>query len=260
MQRKDYEEKPLLIENISCVIIVKNAAHSIDKTLCSLNSFSDIVVYDNGSSDGTLEIIKKYRTVTLIQGEFLGFGETKNLACSFAKNEWVLSLDADEVLSDEFLLNISKLDLQDKNIYTILRQNYYRDIYVKHCWGNDIIVRLFNKKLTKFTDAKVHEKVIERNFNIVQINGSVLHYPYNSITDFILKLDHYSSMFAQDSIGKKSSNPSKAFFNALFSFFKTYIIKRGFLDGYAGLVIAFSHMATNFYKYIKLYELNKESK
>jgi len=72
------------------------------------------------------------------------------------------------------------------------------------------------------------------------------------------KLDRYSTIYAEDNIGKKNSSPSKAFFNAHFSFFKTYFLKRGFLDGYAGLIIAFSHMATNFYKYMKLYELNKE--
>lgn len=250
----------MLIENISCVIIVKNAASTITKTLESLKFFSDVVVYDNGSTDTTLEIVKNYSNVNLVQSEFLGFGPTKNLACTFAKNEWVLSLDADEVLSDEFIKNISNLKLSDKNIYTILRQNYYKDVHVKHCWGNDIIVRLFNRTKTAFTDEKVHEKVIEKGFNIVQINGSVLHFPYSTITDFIIKLDRYSSIFANDNKGKKSSSPTKAFFNALFSFFKTYFLKRGFLDGYAGLVIAFSHMATNFYKYIKLYELNKEKK
>lgn len=248
------------ISDISCVIIVKNAAPTIDATLNSLKSFEDVVLYDNGSTDATLEIAKKYPNVTLIQGEFLGFGETKNLACSFAKNEWVLSLDADEVLSDEFIKNLTSIELNDKNIYTILRENYYKNTQVKHCWGDDIIVRLFNRTKTAFTAERVHEKVIEDGFNIVPIKGSVKHYPYATITDFIIKLDRYSSAFAVDNAGKKSSSPSKAFFNALFSFFKTYFIKKGFLDGYAGLVIAFSHMATNFYKYIKLYELNMEQK
>jgi len=249
-----------LIENISCVIIVKDAASTITQTLESLKSFSDVVIYDNGSTDTTLEIAKKYPNVNLVQGEFFGFGETKNLAASFAKNEWILSLDADEVLSDEFIENLSKLQLDEKKVYTILRENYYKDIHVKHCWGNDIIVRLYNRTKTAFTNEKVHEKVIEKGFHVAQINGSVLHFPYSTITDFIIKLERYSTIFANDNRGKKSSSPAKAFFNALFSFFKTYFLKRGFLDGYAGLVIAFSHMATNFYKYIKLYELNKEQK
>lgn len=248
------------IKHISCVIIVKNAAPTIDATLASLTSFEDVVLYDNGSTDSTLEIAKSYANVTLIQGEFLGFGETKNLAANFAKNDWVLSLDADEVLSEEFIKNLNSLELNNKNIYTILRENYYKNIQIKHCWGDDIIVRLFNRSKTAFTKERVHEKVVENGFTIVPMRGSVKHYPYATITDFIIKLDRYSNEFALSHAGKKNSSPAKAFFNGLFSFFKTYILKRGFLDGYAGLVIAFSHMATNFYKYIKLYELNKEQK
>jgi glycosyltransferase involved in cell wall biosynthesis len=250
----------LSIKNISCVIIVKNAASTLDAALASLTSFKDVVLYDNGSTDKTLEIAKSYPNVNLVQGDFLGFGPTKNLACSFAKNDWVLSLDADEVLSDEFIKNLTSIELNDKNIYTILRENYYKKTQIRHCWGDDVIVRLFNKTKTAFTDEKVHEKVIENGFKIVPIEGSVKHYPYATVTDFIIKLDRYSSAFANDNVGKKTSSPAKAFFNGLFSFFKTYILKRGFLDGYAGLLIAFSHLATNFYKYIKLYELNQEKK
>lgn len=257
MQKKGCEEKRLSIKNISCVIIVKNAASTLDATLASLTSFEDVVLYDNGSTDTTLEIAKKYPNVVLIQGEFLGFGPTKNLAAHFAKNDWVLSLDSDEVLSDEFIKNLTLIELNNKNIYTILRENYYKNTQIKHCWGDDIITRLFNRTKTAFTDEKVHEKVIENGFGVVPIDGRVKHYPYATVTDFIIKLDRYSSAFAIDNAGKKNSSPAKAFFNGLFSFFKTYILKRGFLDGYAGLVIAFSHMATNFYKYIKLYELNK---
>lgn len=246
------------IKNISCVIIVKDAISTIKKTLDSLLSFEDVVVYDNGSTDGTLDILKNYKNVNLFQGDFLGFGPTKNRAVGFAKNDWVLSLDADEVLSDEFITNLSNLNLTSNSIYTITRENYYKDVHVKHCWGNDIIVRIFNRTKTQFTDEKVHEKIMEKEFKTSSINGSVKHYPYSTITDFIIKLDRYSTIFANDNKGKKKSSPLKAILNAKFSFIKTYFFKRGFLDGYAGLVIAFSHMATNFYKYIKLYELNRE--
>lgn len=246
-----------LIENISCVIIVKDGFSTIKRTLDSISSFKDVVVYDNGSTDGTIEVVKNYTNVNLVQGDFSGFGPTKNRAISFANNDWILSLDSDEVLSEEFITNIKKIILSDNSVYTILRENYYKDVHVKHCWGNDIIVRVFNRSKTLFTDEKVHEKVIDKGFNTLSINGAVKHYPYSTITDFIVKLDRYSTIFANDNIGKKSSSPLKAILNANFSFIKTYFLKRGFLDGYAGLVIAFSHMATNFYKYIKLYELNK---
>jgi hypothetical protein len=169
-------------------------------------------------------------------------------------------LDSDEVLSKEFILNIQKIELNTNTIYSILRTNYYKQTPIKHCWGDDIIIRLYNRTNTSFCNNKVHEYIIEKGYESQLLDGIVEHYPYNNMTDFIIKLDRYSTIFAQDNVGKKNSSPLKAFLNGNFSFFKTYILKRGFLDGYAGLVIAFSHMATNFYKYMKLYELNKELK
>lgn len=247
----------LIIEHISCVIIVKDAADTLKNTLDSLTSFSDVILYDNGSTDSTIEIINSYKNTNLVQGDFLGFGPTKNKAISYAKNSWILSLDADEVLSDEFIKNLKTINLSNDSVYTILRENYYKNKHIKNCWSNDIITRVFNRDKTSFTNSKVHERVIDNNFKTKMITGCVKHYPYNTISDFITKLDRYSTIFAQDNKGKKKSSPSKAIFNGIFSFIKTYFFKRGFLDGYAGLVIAFSHMATNFYKYIKLYELNK---
>lgn len=246
------------IRNISCVIIAKNAETTLKATLDSLKEFEDVVLYSNNSTDRTDKIASSYSNVNLINGDFLGFGQTKNKAATYSKNQWILSLDADEVLSSECIKEIKELTLEDDTLYSITRENYYKKRVVKHCWGKDIIVRLYNKTQTSFTDKQVHESILSDNFNIQNITGSVMHYPYSTITDFIVKLDRYSSIYAKDNVGKKSSSPFKAFFNGLFSFFKTYFLKLGFLDGYAGLVIAFSHMATNFYKYIKLYELNKE--
>ena len=248
------------ITHISCVLIVKNAEVTLQKCLKSLEPFSDVVVYSNNSTDSTIQIAKSFENTKVIEGDFLGFGPTKNLAASYAKNDWVLSLDADEILSQEFIQYLLSLELQESHLYSILRTNFYKDQEIKHCWGKDIITRLYRHSLTSFTDKKVHEHIVDDNFTVVKLQGIVKHYPYASITDFIIKLDRYSSIFAEDNYGKKSSSPSKAFFNGLFSFFKTYILKKGFLDGYAGLIIAFSHMATNFYKYMKLYELNKELK
>lgn len=246
------------INHISCVLIAKDAEATLKSVLQALEMFEDVVVYSNNSTDKTDEIASSFQNVNLIQGDFLGFGPTKNKAAEYAKNEWILSLDADEVLSKVFIENLANTKLDSNTLYSILRTNYYKQTQIKHCWGNDIITRVYNKTKTSFTDKKVHEKIIDDSFKIVELKGIVKHYPYSSVTDFITKLDRYSTIFAQDNVGKKSSSPTKAFFNGAFSFFKTYLIKRGFLDGYAGLIIAFSHMATNFYKYIKLYEMNQE--
>ncbi len=245
------------IRHISCVIIAKNAEATLINTLDSLKSFADIVLYNNDSTDKTEEIARNYANVNLVQGEFIGFGSSKNKAANFAQNDWILSLDADEVLSNEFIQNIKQTALDEECVYTILRENYYQSTIIKHCWGQDIISRIYHKKQTAFTDKKVHESIMTDGFNIKPMSGAIKHTPYSTITDFIIKLDRYSTLYATENMGKKTSYPFKAIMNAHFAFFKTYFLKKGFLDGYPGLLIAFSHMATTFYKHMKLYEMNK---
>jgi len=249
-----------LIENISVVMIVKDASKTLRQTLEGLKSFKEVIIYENNSTDDTVEIAKSFENVKLFQGEFLGFGKTKNKAISFSSNNWILSLDSDEVLSEDFVKNLKKLKPESSKVYKIHRKNYYKQRLVKHCWSDDFIVRLFDRSVTKFMDKDVHEKVIVDGLKQEVLIGEVKHYPYSTISDFIKKADYYSTLFAKNHAGKKSSSPLKAFLNAGYSFFRTYVLKRGFLDGYVGLVIAYSHAVTNFYKYIKLYELNLETK
>lgn len=246
--------------SVSVVMIVKNGAATIAQCLESLRRFDDVVVYDNGSSDKTRDITRSFANVRLIEGEFDGFGTTKNRAASYAAHDWVLSIDCDEVMNDAIVQEIFGLPLDTGSVYSLLRKNFYKTTEIRHCWGADEIVRLYHREVTRYSDKRVHEHVLSEGLAIKKLRNSFSHYPYQSISEFVQKADRYSTLFATDNAGKKSSSPAKAFFNGLYSFFRTYILKRGFLDGYAGLVIAFSHMVTNFYKYIKLYELNREQK
>lgn len=247
--------------NVSAVMIVKNGVRTIRRSLESLKEFDDVVVYDNGSVDETLSIVREYPNVHLIEGNFDGFGTTKNRAASFAKHDWILIIDSDEVVDEELLHALKTKPLDPKSIYIVNFLAYYKEIQIKHCgWNNQKIRRLYNKNVTRFNHNAVHENIIDEGMKKESIEGNMKHYSYMSISDFIVKLDRYSTLFANDNVGQKSSSPLKAFFNGLYSFFRTYILKRGFLDGYAGLIISFSHMATNFYKYIKLYEMNLEQK
>lgn len=244
--------------DISVVIIVKNGALTLPRCLESLSAFDDVILYNNGSTDDTTLIAASYPNVRLIEGEFIGFGPTKNAAAEYATHDWILSLDADEVLNLEMTQEIKELALDLKTVYTLLRKNFYKSTEISHCWGADEIVRIYNRQTARYSDKHVHEHILTDGLTIQKLSHSFSHYPYQSISEFVLKADRYSTLFAEDNVGKKNSSPTKAFFNGLYSFFRTYILKRGFLDGYAGLIIAFSHMATNFYKYIKLYEMNLE--
>lgn len=247
--------------NISAVVLAKNNQKTIEKTLSALVEFDDVVVYDNGSTDDTIEIVKKFSNVNLIEGEFKGFGWTKNQAASFAKNDWILVVDSDEVIDKELLKELKEKILDNNCVYKLNFKAFYKDIQIKHCgWNNQKIKRLYNKSVTSYNSNDVHEDIITDNLKIEILRGNVEHYSYQAISEFVIKADRYSSLFAQNNVGKKSSSPAKAFFNGLYSFIKTYFFKQGFRDGYVGLIIAFSHMVTNFYKYIKLYELNNENK
>ncbi|WP_457749255.1 glycosyltransferase family 2 protein [Sulfurimonas sp.] len=250
-----------MIGNISAVVLAKNNEATIQKTLQSLREFEDVVVYDNGSTDKTMEIAKQFSKVNLVQGEFKGFGWSKNQAAGFAKNDWILIIDSDEVIDDTLKKTLQQKKLDTHTVYILNFRAFYKNIEVKHCgWNNQKIKRLYNKTVTKYNDNDVHEDIITEGLHTEILDGNVLHYSYQSIEQFVNKANTYSTLFAKNNAGKKHSSPSKAFFNGAYSFIKTYFFKQGFRDGYVGLVIAYSHMVTNFYKYIKLYELNKEQK
>ncbi len=250
-----------MIGNISAVVLAKNNEATIRKTLEALCEFTDVVVYDNGSSDVTMDIAKEFSNVNLIEGEFRGFGWTKNKAASYAKNDWILIVDSDEVVDDTLRETLQTKQLNKKTVYILNFRAFYKEREVKHCgWNNQKIKRLYNKSITKYNDNDVHEDIITDGLKTEVLPGNMEHYSYQSIEQFVAKANTYSTLFAQNNAGKKSSSPSKAFFNGAFSFIKTYFFKQGFRDGYVGLLIAYSHMVTNFYKYLKLYELNEALK
>ena len=250
-----------MLTNISVVVLAKNSQNTIKDTLESLRDFRDVVVYDNGSRDETINIAKSFSNVNLVKGEFNGFGWTKNKAASYSKNDWVMIIDSDEVVNSDLLENLKTKKLEDNTVYRLNSNGFYKNIRVKHCGWTLTVKRVYNRKFTSFNDKdEVHEHVLSNGFKEEVLEGSINHYSYHSISELIIKADRYSTLFAQNNVGKKNSSPIKALFNGMYSFFRTYILKQGFRDGYVGLIVAYSHMVTNFYKYIKLYELNKELK
>jgi len=141
------------------VIIVRDAGATIGTALASLESFPEVVVFDNGSSDATQQICAGFGNVKLIQGSFSGFGPTKNHAASLASGDWILSIDADEYLSDELVRSLDLADLADaRRAYLVERHNLFMGRHVKRGgWGNDWLIRLYHRGQHRFTDAMVHE-------------------------------------------------------------------------------------------------------
>ncbi|NGX57001.1 MAG: hypothetical protein K1060chlam5_01257 [Candidatus Anoxychlamydiales bacterium] len=246
---------------ISVVILTKNVSRTIDKTLYSTRDFDEVIIYDNGSVDNTLEIAKKYRNVKIFTSEFIGFGPLRNEACKKAKNNWILALDSDEVLSDELINEILNLKLDDNNIYSIKRDNYYKGKLINFAsWQSDIVKRLYNRKETSFLNKQVHETIDSKNLNIKILKNPIKHTPYQNISDFLKKMDKYSTLFAKQNQNIKKASYFKAISHAIFTFFKCYILKKGFLGKGIGFEISIYNANTAFYKYLKLLEYNKRKK
>ena len=241
------------IENISCVIISQNSQETITDTLESLKSFSDVVVYSNNSTDNTENIIKNYDNVTLINGNFLGFGPTKNKASEYAKNDWILSLDSDEKLPFELIDELKKLMLDNsKEVFILKRDNYFLNKKIKYSgWGKDYLTRIYNKSQYQFNNNMVHESVqIANDTKQTRLKNSFQHNAVQNLNQFLQKIIKYSDLAAKN---KKTCSLSVVILKAFFAFFKTYIMQLGFLDGWRGLVISISNFNGKFFRYMKRY-------
>lgn len=242
---------------ISVTILTRNSQKYLRPVLDSLENFSEVLIYDTGSSDDTLGIAKDYANVRVEKGLFEGFGVTHNKASSLAKHDWILSIDSDELVSVKMAQAIGALKPDPQCVYSFPRHNFYNGKWIKWCgWYPDRQMRLYNRTKTRFTDAAVHEAVIADRMELIELNDPIIHYSYESISDFLAKMQSYSALFAQQYAGKRSSSPTKATLHGLFAFFKSYVLKRGFLGGYEGYLISAYNGHTAFYKYLKLYEAN----
>ncbi|RAX55308.1 glycosyl transferase family 2 [Helicobacter sp. 16-1353] len=241
---------------ISVTIIAKNAQKHLSECLQSLSEFDEIILLDNESSDETREIAKSYPNVRIFSTEFIGFGAMKNLAISYAKNEWIFSIDSDEIAEPDLLEEIKNLKFKQNEIYAISRKNLYKNEWIKACgWYPDYVNRIFNKNFTKFNDNEVHESVtIPKNAKILRLDSHIKHYAYGSISQLSHKMEFYSTLWARNN-AHKSATPLKAIVRSMWSFVRNYLFKKGFLYGYKGFIISFFNASGVLVKYMKLYEL-----
>lgn len=245
---------------ISAIVLTKNSAETLKETLNSLSGLDDVIVLDTGSDDSTIEIAKSFSNVTVHRHSFSGFGNLRNLASSYAKHSWILSLDSDEVLSKEAFEEIKSKKLESNKVYSFPFDNFFNNKHIKWCgWYPDRHVRLFNRNCTGFSSDFVHERVLDDSLTEEKLVFPIHHYSYGCISDFLTKMQKYSTLFAQQNKYKKRSSIGKAIFHAQFAFFKSYILKRGILGGREGLIISIYNAQTAYYKYLKLWEANQEA-
>jgi glycosyltransferase involved in cell wall biosynthesis len=256
----DKKDSPV---KVSAVIITYNEERLIDNTLSRLWWCDEIIIVDSGSTDKTLSICKRYGC-TVYTRSFDGFGEQKKYGVFQAKNDWILCLDADEVLTDSLIAEIGselghpRLDYAG---FAFPRNLVFMDrVFHYGKEANAPIVRLFNRNRGNWDGAVVHEKVC-LDGPVKQLSGKLLHYSYHSYSQFLVKINLYSSFGAQKLYEKKRNKSKLVVALAIpFNFIKYYILDRNFLNGYGGFAWSVLNCFYHFLKYLKLYELQQQER
>ena len=240
---------------ISAVLITRNAASDLAQCLASLDFVDEIVVLDQNSIDETLAICERYGAIVHQQNEWLGFGKMKNSAVTFCANRWVLSIDADEVVTPE--LKQAILDLPDEPpvaAYAVNRLSRFLGQWIRFCgWHPDWVIRLFDRERARFNERAVHEAV-QTEGDTGRLNGLLLHYTYNSMEQYIQKLNHYTTLAAEEAVaaGKRGSIFG-AVVRANAAFFRMFFLKSGFRDGWHGLLLCLCSAFYVLTKYVKIW-------
>jgi glycosyltransferase involved in cell wall biosynthesis len=248
---------------VSIVIIAKNESAVIARTISKARLITnDIVVIDNGSTDGT-QLIARMAGCRVYQKSWDGYAANKNKGIALAEYDWILSLDADEVPDDALIRSLYQLELEDPNlVYDIKFRSYYGEKAVRFGkWGRDHHVRLFNRTRVRWSESLVHETLdVPNSVTRKKLKGHIHHYSVADVYEFDNKSITYAKLCAKKyyRYGKQASF-AKLYLSPLFNFLKNYILFLGFLDGKAGWEIASLTVKHTHLKYSLLNKMNQES-
>lgn len=245
---------------ISAVIITYNEEKNVGKCIDSVRDVADeILVVDSGSKDATRAICEE-KGVRFIEHPFRSHIDQKNFAVEMASSDCVLSLDADEYLSDELSRSIQQVKATWPFLaYRMNRLSNYGGKWIRHGnWYPDRKIRLWNRHAGQWGGESPHEQIVlKEGTRVMQLKGDLLHRAYRDSAEILEKIQRYSEIFARENTGRRASSVFKIFFHSGFAFFKSYFLKRGFLEGFEGLMVAAAVAQYNFYKYARLYVANR---
>jgi glycosyltransferase involved in cell wall biosynthesis len=246
-----------LMQTISAYILTFNEAEKIKAAVESVLWVDEIVVIDSASTDGTAEIASSLGA-RVVQIPFRGYGDLRNQAIAACRYEWIFSLDADErctaAVRDEILALLA--DTPPYDAYRVPRRNYMMGRWIRGSgwYPNFRQPQLFRRDAMRYKAEPVHEGyelLTEKPVGTLQ--NAIWQFPFRNLEEVIRKMNRYSSLGAPKLADKRVSMAG-AFGHGLWSFLKHYIVKRGFIDGWAGFVIAFGNFEGTFYRYAKRYE------
>lgn len=227
---------------VSVVIITKNEADKIGACLKSAAMITDdIVVIDNGSTDDTLKIARTFGC-RVFENAWNGYGANKNKGLKMARHNWILSLDADEVPDMELILSLYQLTWDNAAVaYDIKYRSYFGSKLIKHGrWGRDHHIRLFNRQLVRWSETRVHERlVIPQNIRVDRLEGNIRHYSVSNAQECSNKAVNYAMLSAESYFqSHKKYSFINLYLSPVFGFLVDYILFMGMLDGKEGFEIA----------------------
>lgn len=245
--------------SLSVAMIVKNEAQDLAACLDTVKNWVDeIIILDSGSTDNTKQIALEYGAKFYENTNWQGFGKQRQLAQQYVTSDFVLWLDADERITPELKQAIQQAVTANKmdTVYQIGRLSEVFGKEIRHSgWYPDFVTRLYPTQIARYNDALVHEKVIfDTQIKVEKLSGDMLHFTYKNLHHYLTKSANYGSAWANQRFqqGKKISLFS-AFTHAFSSFFKMYLLKKGFLDGKQGLLLATLSAQSVFNKYADLW-------
>lgn len=249
-----------LSPQLSVILITKNEAANLRACLESVAWADEIIVVDSGSTDETVAIAQEF-TPHVYSHDWPGFGAQKNRALSYATKDWVFSIDADERVTPELHTAIARaLHDESVSVYCVSRLSNYCGRFMRHSgWYPDLLPRLFQRRAAKFSDDLVHERLMSEGHQDI-LQGTLLHYAFDDLEEVLHKVNQYSSAGAKmmQQRGKKTSLKG-AVMRGLWSFFRTYILRGGILDGREGFMLSVSNAEGTYYRYLKLMLMNRNT-
>ncbi len=237
---------------LSIVILTKNEAQNIARCLQPLIGLTDdILIVDNGSTDNTIEIALSMQA-TILQTTWKGYSRTKNEGNEHAKYDWILSLDADEVINEELrneMIQLFTNEMKATDSFSFQRKMIYCGKPLNYgAVANEFRLRIFNRKNGYWNEDEVHENVIFKDeITIKKLTGFVYHFSYNTVQEHLQRLEKYAQLFANKST--KKATFIKIYFSPVFGFIRNYVFKLGFLDGKSGFQFAKNELWYTFRKY-----------
>lgn len=246
---------------LSAIIITKNAGTTIHRCVESVAWADEIIVVDSGSTDDTQDICRELGAKVTVTGDWPGFGAQKNRALDASSGDWIFSIDADEWVTPELREEIKSVINQPVTApaYAFPRSSSFCGRHMKHSgWWPDYVVRLFRRDSAKFSDDMVHERLLVTG-TPRKLKQPLMHETVRDMDQMLSKINMYSTASAKmlHESGKRASIGA-ALLHGGWAFFRTYILRRGFLDGREGFLLAVVNAEGSYYRYIKLMLLQKK--